>query len=110
MAFNYSTIGLIVSPLILNHNFELEGVTLTSVGLSITRQTYGYPCVSFVLGLTPPGDENIQVYESLVSGILSPSDGLTWVGSIRVRDLNYLVLNYATTRACIAILTWTTTS
>ena len=109
MAFNHNTIGLVVSPLIVNHHFELESVTLTSVSLSITRQAFGYPCVSYVLGITPPGDEDVQVYESLISGVLSPSDGLTWTGSIRIRDLNYLVLNYATTRAVIAILSWTTT-
>lgn len=110
MAFNHLTIGTDVSPLIRNYNFPLENISLTSVGLSLRRQAYGFPSLSFKLGLTPPGDEDIEVYEVLLSGLLSPGDGMNWTGSIRNREQMYIVLNYISTAPIFIFLTWTTTT
>lgn len=108
MAFHHVTIGAEITTDPVNYNFALESVTLTSVGLSATRQAFGFPAFAFNLGLTPPGDEAVQVYESLLRGLLSSSDGLVWTGSIRIRDPLFLVLNYISRRNYIIILTWTT--
>lgn len=110
MAFNHATIGALVTTDPVNVSFALESVTLTSVGLSATRQAFGFPAFAFNLGLTPPGDEAVEVYESLLHGLLSPSDGLVWTGSIRIREPLFLVLNYISRRNYIVILTWTTTN
>ena len=78
MAFNHQTIGIAASTNIVNVNYPIENITLTSVGLSLRRQAYATPSLSFKLGLTPPGDEQVEIYEVLLSGILSPGDGMTW--------------------------------
>jgi hypothetical protein len=109
MAFNHVTIGTTKSTNLVNVNYQLENVSLTSVGLSITRQAYGYPALSFSLGITPPGDEDVEVYLVLLSGLLSPGDGMSWSGSIRERSQFYLVLNYISDANLILILTYTTT-
>lgn len=109
MAFNHRTIGTEVSTNLVNINYPLEAFSLTSVGLSLRRQTLGLASLSFRLGLTPPGDENVEVYEVLLSGLLSPSDGMNWTGSIRVRDNMFVVLNYISSYPVFMFLTWTTT-
>lgn len=108
MAFNHRTIGTNVSTSVVNISYPLENVSLTSVGLSLRRQTLGLASLSFRLGLTPPGDENVEVYEVLLSGLLSPSDGINWSGSIRLRDNMFLVLNYISSWPVFMFLTWTT--
>ena len=110
MAFNHATIGAVVSASVTNQHFPLENVTLTSVGLSVTRQAYIFPTLSFTLGLTPPGDEQVEIYSVLASGLLAPSDGITWVGSIRIKTPIYIVLNYITRQNVIVILTWSTSA
>jgi hypothetical protein len=110
LAFNHTTIGAVVSPSVTNNHFPLENVTLTSVGLSVTRQAFVFPTLSFTLGLTPPGDEGIEIYTVLASGLLAPSDGISWVGSIRIRTPLFIVLNYITRQNVIVILTWSTSS
>jgi len=108
VAFNHRTIGTNVSTSVVNISYPLENVSLTSVGLSLRRQTLGLASLSFRLGLTPPGDENVEVYEVLLSGLLSPSDGINWSGSIRLRDNMFLVLNYISSWPVFMFLTWTT--
>jgi len=110
VGFNHRTIGTDISPLVRNVHYELEAVTLTTVGLSLRRQPYAMPSLSFSLGLTPRGDEDVEVYQVLLSGLLSPADGLVWSGSIRIRDLTYMVLNYISTQPVFVFLTWTTTN
>lgn len=109
MAFNHRTIGTDVSTAVVNVAYPLENVSLTSVGLSLRRQTYGLASLAFRLGLTPPGDEAVEIYEVLLSGLLSPSDGLNWTGSVRMREPMYLVLNYISAYPVFMFLTWTTT-
>ena len=108
MAFNHRTIGIAASAATVNINYAIENLTLTSVGLSLRRQTYAAPSLSFKLGLTPPGDENVEIYLVLLSGILSPGDGMNWTGDLRSRDQLFIVLNYIATDAVFAFLTWTT--
>jgi hypothetical protein len=109
VAFNHRTIGTDVSTAVVNVSYPLEVVTLTSVGLSLRRQDYGLASLSFRLGLTPPGDQNVEVYEVLLSGLMSPADGLNWTGSIRLREEMFLVLNYISSYPVFMFLTWTTT-
>lgn len=108
MAFNHRTIGTDVSTSVVNISYELENITLTSVGLSLGRQVDGLASLTFRLGLTPAGDQAVQIYEVLLSGLLSPADGLVWSGNIRVRDNLFLVLNYISSWPVFMFLTWTT--
>lgn len=110
MAFNHLTIGTDISATVRNMSYALENVSLTSVGLSLRRQAYALPSLAFSLGLTPPGDEGVDIYEVLLSGLYSPADGGCWTGSIRVRDTIFLVLNYISTAPVFIYLTWTTTA
>jgi hypothetical protein len=110
VSFQHFTIGTDISAVVRNVHFPIENVSLTSVGLSLRRQPYAFPSLAFTLGLTPPGDEGVEIYEVLLSGILSPADGMVWTGSIRSRDLLYIVLNYISTAPVFMFLTWTTTS
>ena len=91
-----------------NRNWPLEAVTLTSLGVSIRRGDIEFNNVAIRCGLTPPGDENVQIYQTLLSGRLSPGDGLTWSGSLRLRENMFLVLNYISNTAAFIYLTWTT--
>lgn len=109
MPFNHVTVGTDASPTIRNINFPLETLTLTSVGLALSRKSYGFPCLAFTMGLTPPGDEDIEVYESLLSGLLSPGDGQSWSGSIKIREQLFLVINYTAADDVMMYVTWTTT-
>jgi hypothetical protein len=110
VAFNHRTIGTDISAAVRNVNYQIENVSLTSVGLSLRRQPYAFPSLAFSLGLTPPGDQNLEIYEVLLSGLLSPADGLVWTGSIRTREPIYIVLNYISTAPVFIFLTWTTTN
>lgn len=109
MAFNHRTIGIKPSASNVNVNYAIENVTLTSVGLSLGRQAIAKPSLSYKLGLTPPGDEDVECYLVLASGLLSPGDGQHWSGSIKIKDTIYIVLNYIAVDPCFALLTWTTT-
>jgi len=64
--------------------------------------------LSFRLGLTPPGDQDVQVYTHLLSGVFSPSDGAIWSGRIHITDPLFLVLNYISSFQVFILLTWTT--
>jgi len=110
VAFNHATIGVAASPLVVNRNWPLENVSLTSVGVTLRRGDLAFNNIAVRCGLTPPGDENVQVYHTLVSGRLSPGDGLNWSGSIRVRDSIFLVINYIADAPCFIYLTWTSTA
>ena len=110
MAFNHVTIGTVASTAITNVNFELQSATLTAVGVALQRTNYPYNSLTFHAGLTPPGDQQIQIYMNLLSGNLSPGDGMTWSGSLRLRDTIYLVINYISAAPVFIFLTWTTTS
>lgn len=110
MAFNHVTIGIGQGINLQNFNIPFDSATLTSLGLSLNRQALTIPIIGFQLGLTPPGDEDSEVYLTLCSGFLSPTHGAAWSGSIRCRESMFLVLNYWATAAGIIILTWTTTA
>lgn len=108
MPFNHVTIGTAASTFVVNHNFELEITTLSAVGISMSRSNAGFASHRVRVGLTPPGDENVQIYMTLINGILSPGDGLTWTGSIRLRSPLFVVLNYVANLPGFLILTWST--
>lgn len=109
MAFNHVTIPVVPSLVTQNVNYMIENVTLTALGVAVSRYVGDPATFSFVCGLTPPGDEDLQIYMILLTGLLSPADGSTWTGSIRSRDQIYVVLNYVSTATGFIYLTWTTT-
>lgn len=109
MALYHATIGTTADGVLRNFNTPLENVTLTSIALSILAQPYLLPCLSFQLGLTPRGDQDVEVYHTLIAARIGPRDGANWSGSIRLRDLTYLVLNYRPAAALHMMLSWTTT-
>jgi hypothetical protein len=108
MAFNHLTIGTTASTLVVNNNYLIENVQLTSVGLSVARTAGGLMSLSFRLGLSPPGDQDVQVYSHLLSGLFSPSDGAIWSGRIRITDPVFITLNYISSFPVFILLTWTT--
>lgn len=108
MPFNHVTIGTAASTLVVNRNFELEIATLSAVGISMSRSNAAFASHRVRVGLTPPGDEDVQIYMTLINGILSPGDGLTWSGSIRLRSSIFLVINYTANQAGFLTLTWST--
>lgn len=108
MAFNHVTIGTAASTFVVNRNFELEIATLAAIGVSMSREAGAFASHRVRVGLTPPGDENVQIYMTLINGILSPGDGLTWSGSIRLRTNTFLVLNYVANLPGFLTLTWAT--
>ncbi len=93
-----------------NFHVALDPTTLTNVGVSLSRTNAGIKSFHFRCGLTPPGDEQIEIYHVLTSGLLSPGDGANWSGSLRFRDDLFLVLNYIARFPVFIYLTWSTTS
>ena len=108
MPYNHSTIGTAVSTNIVNRSFLIENVRLTSLGLSVARAAGGINSLSFRLGLTPPGDQDVEIYTHLLSGLFGPSDGAAWSGMIRITDPLYIVLNYVSSFPVFILLSWTT--
>jgi len=108
MAFNHVTIGTGPSTFTVNRNFELEIATLAAIGVSLSRSSGPFASHRVRVGLTPPGDENVQIYMTLINGILSPGDGFTWSGSIRLRSYTFLVINYVANAPGFLTLTWAT--
>ena len=104
------TIGAGASVYVQNIHYEIDACTLTSVGVSLLRYAGTSMSFSFACGLTPPGDEQLQIYHTLINGILSPGDGSNWIGSIRLRSPLFIVLNYFSDAQNYAYLTWTTTA
>lgn len=109
MAWFHVTIGTVISAVPVVFNTELETATLTSVGCSALRQSFAPDAVRVRFGLTAPGDENVQIYTLLGSGLLSPSDGLLWSGSIRLRSPVFLCLQYTSDAQLFLLFTWSTT-
>lgn len=110
MAYNYTTIGTDALDAIVNINFPIDVCTLTMVSVSVTRQTDATNDVDIACGLTPPGDEDIQIYSPLLRATLSPGDGVVWNGSIRSRSNLFLVLNYRARHNAFIYLCWATTN
>jgi hypothetical protein len=110
MSFHHRTIGTVASTNTVNVSELLENVTLTTVGVALSRGIGGAVSLSFTCGLTPPGDQDVQVYQTLISGIISPGDGMVWSGSIRLRSQMFIVLNYVSSFPVFIYLTYGTTS
>ena len=108
MAFNHVTVGIDSSFLLRNRFWPLENCTLTSLGVAVALNPTGFNGFNFRCGLTPPGDEAVNIYQCFLSGRLSPSDGLHWSGSIRLRENMFIVLNYISDFAGFVYVTWTT--
>lgn len=109
MAFYYATIGTTPSSAVQNIHYELENCTLTNVGVAMSGSSAQLPSLNFHCGLTPPGDEHLRIYLTLLSGFISQSDGLSWSGSIRIRSNAFIVLNFYSLLIDFIYLTWTTT-
>ena len=86
----------------------MERTILTHVAISVRRDSEQFNAHRVHLGLTPPGDENIQIYMTLLSTLLSPSEGASWSGEIRVTAETFLVCNTLSTTFGMFFLTWAT--
>lgn len=109
MAWFYTTIGTVASAVPIIFHTELEAITLTSVGVSVLRGPSDPSSLRIRFGLTAPGDEDVQIYTLLGSGLLSPSDGIVWTGSIRLRSPAFLCLQYTSNGGQFVVLTWSST-
>lgn len=108
MPFSHHTFTTDVLMTPVNLFWQLSASRLKSVGLSASHAGFISPCVRFSVGLTPLGDQALQQYMMLASGLLGPGDGLTWIGDIRVTDDIFLSLTWMSFRDIFVYLTWNT--